>query len=310
MTITKLTTELASFKFSTVSGYFLQDEPSTDPDTFDYSSQNFGLITKEYDSEIANSHEIQWQRFTEHITHLNETANPQTKYKVLFLGRHGEGVHNVAERRYGTKAWDEYWSLLDGDEYGTWLDAHLTEVGISQAQTAHDTWAQQSESGIPAPQSYYVSPLHRCCQTAQVTFEGLDMPLTNPFQPLVKELLRETMGEHTCDRRSTKSAIAAEFPRYRFEPGFTEEDELWDPKVREADEHRDRRLLDLLNDIFATDENVFLSLTAHSGAITSILEVIGHRRFPLATGAVIPVVVKAEKRARDGSNWHIGILNV
>ncbi|OOQ86498.1 phosphoglycerate mutase family protein [Penicillium brasilianum] len=297
MTITKLTTELASFKFSTVPGYFLQDEPTTDPDTFDYSSQNFGLIAKEYDSEIENSHETQWQRFTQHITHLNETASPQTKYKVLFLGRHGEGVHNVAERRYGTKAWDEYWSLLDGDEYGTWLDAHLTEVGISQAQTAHDTWAQQLETGIPAPQSYYVSPLHRCCQTAQVTFEGLDLPLTSPFQPLVKELLRETMGEHTCDRRSTKSAIAADFPRYRFEPGFTEEDELWDPKVREADEHRDQRLLDLLNDIFATDENVFLSLTAHSGAITSILEVIGHRRFPLATGAVIPVVVKAEKRA-------------
>jgi hypothetical protein len=103
------------------------------------------------------------------------------------------------------------------------------------------------------------------------------------------------MGEHTCDRRSTKSAIAVDFPRYRFEPGFAEEDELWDPKVRESDEHRDRRLRDLLDDIFATDENVFLSLTAHSGAITSILAVIGHRKFPLATGAVIPVVVKAEK---------------
>lgn len=84
----------------------------------------------------------------------------------------------------------EYWSLLDGDEYGTWLDAHLTEVGIAQAQTAHDTWARQLELGIPPPQSYYVSPLHRCCQTAQVTFEGLDMPLTNPFQPLVKEVRR------------------------------------------------------------------------------------------------------------------------
>lgn len=84
----------------------------------------------------------------------------------------------------------EYWSLLDGDEYGTWSDAHLTEIGIAQAQTAHDTWAQQWETGIPAPQSYYVSPLHRCCQTAQVTFEGLDMPLTDPFQPLVKEVRR------------------------------------------------------------------------------------------------------------------------
>lgn len=109
------------------------------------------------------------------------------------------------------------------------------------------------------------------------------------------QLLRETMGEHTCDRRSTKSAIAAEFPRYRFEPGFAEEDELWHSKVRESDEHRDRRLRELLDDIFATNENVFLSLTAHSGAITSILAVTGHRKFPLATGAVIPVVLKAEK---------------
>jgi hypothetical protein len=105
------------------------------------------------------------------------------------------------------------------------------------------------------------------------------------------------MGEHTCDRRSTKTAIEADFPRYRFEPRFPEEDELWDAKVRESDEHRDRRLRELLNDIFDTDENVFLSLTAHSGAITSILQVVGHRKFPLATGAVIPVVVKAEKQS-------------
>lgn len=77
---------------------------------------------------------------------------------------------------------------MDGDEHGTWVDAHLTDVGIAQAQNAHDTWAQEFAIGIPAPQSYYVSPLHRCCQTAQVTFEGLDMPLTSPFQPLVKEV--------------------------------------------------------------------------------------------------------------------------
>lgn len=35
-------------------------------------------------------------------------------------------------------------------------------------------------------------------------------------------------------------------------------------------------------------------MTAHSGAITSILRVVGHRPFRLATGAVIPVFVKAE----------------
>ena len=108
------------------------------------------------------------------------------------------------------------------------------------------------------------------------------------------QLLRETIGEHTCDRRSTASEIAAQFPQYRFESGFAEEDQLWDPKTRESDEERHRRLGCLLEDIFAHDNNTFLSLTAHSGAITSILEVVGHRRFPVATGAVIPVVIRAD----------------
>ena len=37
---------------------------------------------------------------------LPDSDKSNVQYKVLFLGRHGEGVHNVAERRYGTKAWD------------------------------------------------------------------------------------------------------------------------------------------------------------------------------------------------------------
>jgi broad specificity phosphatase PhoE len=103
------------------------------------------------------------------------------------------------------------------------------------------------------------------------------------------------MGQHTCDRRSTASEIAEEYPEYRFEAGFSEEDKLWDPEVRESNEHRNDRLRGFLNDIFAHDESTYISLTAHSGAITSILEVLGHRRFALATGAVIPVLVLVEK---------------
>jgi len=103
------------------------------------------------------------------------------------------------------------------------------------------------------------------------------------------------MGLHTCDSRSKASAIAAEFPEYQFETGFSEDDLLYDPKRRESDEERNQRLRSLLSDIFANDENVFISLTAHSGAITSVLEVVGHRKFPLQTGAVIPIVVRAER---------------
>ncbi|KAJ5820011.1 histidine phosphatase superfamily [Penicillium riverlandense] len=284
------------FKFSTETGYFFQDEESTDPETFDYAASNFGLITRSdgSQSDATLNPSSQWQKFCAHVDYLNEVSANGEKYKVLFLGRHGEGVHNVAERRYGTKAWDEYWSLLDGDSHGTWVDARLTELGISQAETAREAWKTQTQRGIPHPQSYYVSPLNRCLATAQITFEGLHMPHTQPFRPVIKELLRETMGEHTCDRRSSRSAIEAEYPLYRIEDGFSEEDTLWDPKVRESDEERAARLRELLEDIFATDENTFVSMTAHSGAITSILEVTGHRRFPLATGGVIPLLVKAE----------------
>ena len=28
------------------------------------------------------------------------------QYKLLYMGRHGEGYHNVAEAFYGTPAWD------------------------------------------------------------------------------------------------------------------------------------------------------------------------------------------------------------
>ncbi|KAJ5645082.1 hypothetical protein N7507_011093 [Penicillium longicatenatum] len=284
-------TQSAQFKFSTVPGFFLQDEPDTDPATFDYVESNFGLILH----EKAPLH-TQWQKFIQSINELNNLGEGSVQYKVLFLGRHGEGIHNVAERRYGKAAWDSYWSLLDGDQYGNWVDARLTDLGRSQARTAHNTWETQFTNGIPAPQSYYVSPLHRTCETAEITFKGLDMPLTDPFRPMIKELLRETLGEHTCDRRSKASEIGAEFPEYQFELGFSEDDLLWDAHSRETNEERNERLARLLNDIFASDENVILSLTAHSGAIASILEVVGHRDFPLQTGAVIPVVVQAERR--------------
>ncbi|KAJ5683999.1 uncharacterized protein N7477_000344 [Penicillium maclennaniae] len=110
------------------------------------------------------------------------------------------------------------------------------------------------------------------------------------------------MGVHTCDRRSKASTIAAEFPKYQFESGFSEDDLLYDPNIRESDEDRNKRLQSLLNDIFSNDKNFFLSLTAHSGAITSILEVVGHREFPLQTGAVIPVLVRAEKNQSSSAS--------
>lgn len=64
--------------------------------------------------------------------------------------------------------------------------------------------------------------------------------------------------------------------------------------MREDDLATDQRTKTLLEDIFGNDANTFISLTSHSGAISSILRVIGHRTFPLVTGSVIPVLVRAD----------------
>jgi hypothetical protein len=80
-----------------------------------------------------------------------------------------------------------------------------------------------------------------------------------------------------------------------FEPGFAEQDELWEKDYREPASARKYRLAQFLDDVWASDGGVVLSVTSHSGAIASMLEVVGHRRFALETGGVVPVVVRAER---------------
>lgn len=74
---------------------------------------NFGLLERNYEADALSPNRnvdlTQWERFEREVrTTLNREQSPgeQTRYKVLFLGRHGQGVHNVAERRYGTAEWD------------------------------------------------------------------------------------------------------------------------------------------------------------------------------------------------------------
>lgn len=66
---------------------------------------NFGLINKTY-SGYPSENLTQWQQFIQVVNSLNADADLNTVYKVLFLGRHGEGFHNTAESYYGTPAWN------------------------------------------------------------------------------------------------------------------------------------------------------------------------------------------------------------
>ncbi|KAL5121418.1 putative phosphoglycerate mutase pmu1 [Pleosporales sp. CAS-2024a] len=276
------------FEYTVLKGYFKQSEDSTDDTRFDFKKSHFGLIDRAYDTDAQGPNDSQWARFTTHIRHL---VGQDASVKVLFLGRHGQGWHNVAESKYGTQAWDCYYSTLDGYDGLTWADAHLTPTGRQQALDVQALWKQQIGLGMPPPETFYVSPLTRAVQTADLSFDAWH----RAYQPYLQEGCREALGIHTCDRRSTRSQIQTAFPHVVFEPGFVEEDALWERDYREPQSARRYRLAMWLDGVWATDDNVFVSLTSHSGAIASILEVLGHRRFALETGGVIPVVVRADK---------------
>ncbi|KAL8674636.1 MAG: hypothetical protein Q9168_000944 [Polycauliona sp. 1 TL-2023] len=287
------------FTYSTVTGYFLQDDDSTVAENFDFISKNFGLLERESEADKSSTSEekekASWQRFEREVQRLQDEAGNGTVYKVLYMARHGQGVHNVAEKKYGINTTSKrYWAALEGDSTSNWVDAHLTDTGIQQAKAVNAFWKHQIEiAKTPAPQTYYCSPLYRCLQTANFTFTDLDLPTDRPYKPVVKEFLREVNGIHTCDRRSRKSSLLQAFPNFIFEPSMTEDDELWSSTERETNPEIDTRVKMLLDDIFEHDESVFISLTSHSGAICSLLRVLGHREFRLVTGGVIPVLVKA-----------------
>ncbi|MCJ1356368.1 MAG: hypothetical protein MMC33_006363 [Icmadophila ericetorum] len=287
--------------YTTVPGYFLQDDSDTVAETFDFTQYSFGLKNRSVQGE-----KTQWQNFGDEVQQLNEKSASDVQYKVLFLGRHGQGWHNVAEHMYGTESWDCYWSKLEGNGIMQWADATLTNQGIKQAELVNQFWTSMIKlEKIPTPQKYYTSPLDRCCATAKISFSGIDLPSDRPFTPIIKELLREVNGVHTCDRRSSKTCIHNTYPDYTIEEGFAENDELWEADERESNSALDARLKKLLDDIFEHDDSTFISLTSHSGSIASLLRVLGHRPFRLVTGSVIPVLVKSEKKFEPPNSGEI-----
>ncbi|KAI1427860.1 phosphoglycerate mutase-like protein [Xylaria sp. FL1777] len=290
----------STINYTTVSGFFLQDDPTTDPKTFDYTTVNYGLINRSYptDKEFdPHGKRTQWQRFEHYVDKLNRNADKNTQYKILFMARHGEGYHNAAESYYGTPAWNCYWGPLDGNGTVVWRDARLTDTGLAQCTKANDFWKHAlAVAKIPAPQTYYSSPLTRSATTANLTFAGLDLPCTRPFVPTVKELLREGISIRSCDERSSKTVLSMLLPNFRFEDGFTETDLLWrghDGKG-ETDEAQAQRARIALDDIFRQDASTWISITTHSGQIAMALRVLGHRVFSLSTGQAIPVLVRAK----------------
>ena len=264
----------ACFNYSVVTGVFQQDDPATNDSTFNFTASNFGLIQRSYPSDSscpAGDNATQWQRLTHYMSTLNAHAHHKERYLLFFFGRHGEGYHNAAESYYGTPAWNCYWSELNGNDTVTWADAHLTSTGVSQAKSVNTFWKHLiSDEKIKPPETYYTSPLYRCLQTAYFTFTDLALPPKSPFVPTIKELLREGISAHTCDRRSNETYIRQNFPSFQFENGFVEKDPYWKAGYSEPPPNEDARSTAVLDDIISHDASTVISITSHSGEIASL----------------------------------------
>jgi hypothetical protein len=109
--------------------------------------------------------------------------------------------------------------------------------------------------------------------------------------------LRENVTACTCNRRHPKTFITSNFPSYTIETGFSETDTLWAAGMVESASAQVVRRKQALDDIFASDMNTFVSLTTHSGFVTTFLSLINYPNpsFPLGTGQAMALLVKGEK---------------
>ncbi|KAK3374782.1 histidine phosphatase superfamily [Podospora didyma] len=172
------------------------------------------------------------------------------------------------------------------------------DEGIAVAQKLGDLWTKWASpsTGVPMPSTVYTSPLARCLETTKLVYSRvLAENGGQALHPQVKELLRERLTDHTCDKRSPRSWISQNYPECVLEQGFEEEDALWAADRSETNEEHVARKQRLLEDIFASDDSVFVSLTTHSYAILAILEAVGGPHFRVSEGAIFPLLVRGEK---------------
>ena len=69
---------------------------------------NFGLVDRDYDNDVKfdpDHKKTQWQRFEHEVLELNRESGKNIQYKLLYMGRHGEGYHNVGQGTYDEEAW-------------------------------------------------------------------------------------------------------------------------------------------------------------------------------------------------------------
>jgi len=129
----------------------------------------------------------------------------------------------VAQREWRSKAsWDGKTEpyTLDTDPEMHYADALLNDKGKGQAIDL-----QKLTEPDLAPELLVVSPMRRATQTGLLAFEPHIKRGKLPV--LANELCHERAGKHTCDKRLSKTELAAMYPQVDYGLITDEEDPFW-----------------------------------------------------------------------------------
>jgi len=266
-----------SHKYAVFRGLF-DHAPVSDSSTINFPAapRAFGLSARDGQSRWRDIHDI-----------LNN--DPTTK--LLIIARHGQGLHNLGQIKYGPDRWSAEMCFQHGDGELTWgPDPPLSNLGKKQAAAVGERWREEFQClpPIPKPTSFYCSPLRRAAQTLSITFSDV-MDINKLVK--VRENLREKLDAHTPDQRMNMSVMRDENPDWPVESGAVNEDVYWKEDWVETFEEYSKRAGLIVEEIFKGHDQC-PSLTAHEGIIQGLLAAINHPIAQPPPGCAFGVLVK------------------
>uniref|UniRef100_A0A0A9C1B5 Phosphoglycerate mutase family protein n=1 Tax=Arundo donax TaxID=35708 RepID=A0A0A9C1B5_ARUDO len=221
---------------------------------------------------------------------------PLHRCKTVYLVRHAQGIHNVE----GDKDPSAYNSLA-------LLDAHLTPLGWKQAECLRE---HVNKSGLAKRIELVISsPLLRAMQTAVGVFGGEN----NTDGVSAPPLMVENTGVYPCDKRRTITEYRTLFPAIDFSLIENDEDALWEPDVREANDSVAARGIKFIDWLWTREEKE-IAIVSHCGFLFRTLSMYSKECHPTIQEELSKLFENCELRSimlvdrsvlgSDSSSWN------
>ena len=197
---------------------------------------------------------------------------PLHRCKTIYLVRHAQGIHNVEGEKdhsafMSPALFDAHltpfgWNQVDGlrehvkkCELAKRIELVITSPLLRTMQTAVGVFGGENYTdGVGAP------PLmvENAGRSGRLAISSLNCP---PF--LAVEACREAMGVHPCDKRRSITDYRTLFPAIDFSLIENDEDVLWEPHVREANESVAARGMKFIDWLWTREEKE-IAIVSHS----------------------------------------------